>query len=243
MIRSLIALIMAVLIATGAFVGTAASRTVHPQPPPPPPTYDWSGWYAGVAGGYGWGSSSQTDSGIPCSFFATCEGELFDGSYSPKGGILGGTFGYSWQQGAWVAGLEGDYSWSHVAGSSNICGADSSAPHACGANMESFGTFRGRLGYALGSNGGWLPYVTGGLAVGGIKSWDAFWPASSSDLRAGWTIGGGIETILMTNVTFKLEYLYADFGSWQAFDVVPGTPETVSFRTNILRGGIDYAFH
>ena len=109
--------------------------------------------------------------------------------------------------------------------------------------MESFGTFRGRLGYALGSNGGWLPYVTGGLAVADIKSWDAFWPASSSDFRAGWTIGGGIETILMTNVTFKLEYLYADFGSWQAFDVVPGTPETVDFRTNILRGGIDYAFH
>src|ERR1700728_2786967 len=102
MIRSLIALIVAVLIATGAFVGTAASRTVHP----PPPTYDWSGWYAGVSGGYGWGSSSQTDSGIPCSFFATCEGELFDGSYSPKGGILGGTFGYSWQRGAVRHGLE-----------------------------------------------------------------------------------------------------------------------------------------
>lgn len=142
-----------------------------------------------------------------------------------------------------MAGLEGDYSWSHVAGSSNICGADTSAPHACGADMKSFGTFRGQLGYALGSNGGWLPYVTGGLAVGDIKSWDAFWPASSSNFHAGWTIGGGIETILTTNVIFKLEYLYADFGSWQAFDVVPGTPETVSFRTNILRAGIDYAFH
>lgn len=109
--------------------------------------------------------------------------------------------------------------------------------------MESFGTFRARLGYALGSNGSWLPYVTRGLAVGDIKSWDAFWPASSSDLRVGWTVGGGIETILTTNLTFKLEYLYADFGSWQAFDVVPGTPETVDFRTNILRDGIDYAFH
>ncbi len=173
----------------------------------------------------------------------TCEVETFDGSYSAKGAILGGTFGYSWQQGAWVTGLDGDYSWSHVAGSSDNCGANSSAPHACGANMGSFGTFRGRLGYAMGSTGGWLPYVTGGLAVAEIKSWDAFWPASSSNFRAGWTIGGGIETILATNVTFRLEYLYADFGSWQAFDVVPGTPETVDFRTNILRGGIDYAFH
>ncbi len=77
-----------------------------------------------------------------------------------------------------------------VPGSSDNCGANSSAPHACGANMESFGTFRGRLGYAMGSTGGWLPYVTGGLAVAEIKSWDAFWPASSSNFRAGWTVRG-----------------------------------------------------
>lgn len=243
MIRFPVTLIVAVCIAADAFIGTAASRTVQPQPPPPPPIYNWAGPYAGLSGGYGWGSSSQTDSGIPCSFFATCGEELFDGSYSAKGAILGGTLGYAWQQGAWVAAIEGDYSWSHVAGSSNICGANSSVPHACGADMQSFGTLRGRLGYALGSNGAWLPYVTGGLAVGDIKSWDAFWPASSSDLRAGWTIGGGVATVLTQNLTFKFEYLYADFGHWQAFDVVPGTPETVSFRTSILRAGLDYAFH
>ena len=244
MICSPFALIVAVLISGIAFINPAASRPVHRQPPPPPPlTYDWSGWYAGVSGGYGWGSSSQSDQGIPCAFVPICEDETFDGSYSSKGGILGGTLGYAWQQGAWVAGIEGDYSWSHVAGSSDNCGANSSAPHACGANMESFGTFRGRLGYALGSTGSWLPYITGGLAVGVIKSWDAFWPASSSDLRAGWTAGGGIATVIAANLTFKLEYLYADFGHWQAFDVVPGTPETVNFRTNIFRGGIDYAFH
>jgi outer membrane immunogenic protein len=242
MIRFAVRLILAVFIATGPFIGTATSRTLNPQPPPPPPSYGWSGWYAGLSGGYGWGSSSQADAGIPCAFLATCE-ETFDGSYSSKGAMLGGTLGYSWQRGAWVAGLEGDYSWSHVAGSSDECGANSSAPHACGANMESFGTFRGRLGYAMGSTGGWLPYVTGGLAVADIKSWDAFWPASSSDLRAGWTIGGGVATVLTANLTLKFEYLYADFGHWQAFDVVPGTPETVNFRTNILRGGIDYAFH
>jgi opacity protein-like surface antigen len=242
MIRFQITLIVAVFIATAAFIGTAASRTLHPQPPPPPPTNSWAGPYVGLSGGYGWGSSSQTDAGIPCTFFATCEEELFDGSYSTKGGMVGGTLGYSWQRGAWVAGLEGDYSGSHVAGSSNTCGANTPAPHACGTDMQSFGTIRGRLGYAVGSNGGWLPYVTGGLAVGDIKSWDAFWPASSSDLRAGWTVGGGIATLLTQNLTLRLEYLYADFGHWRAFDVVPGTPETVSFRTNILRAGIDYTF-
>ena len=149
MIRFAVRLILAVFIATGPFIRPATSRTLNPQPPPPPPSYGWSGWYAGLSGGYGWGSSSQADAGIPCAFLATCE-ETFDGSYSSKGAILGGTLGYSWQQGAWVAGLEGDYSWSHVAGSSDNCGANSSAPHACGANMESFGTFRARLGYAHG---------------------------------------------------------------------------------------------
>jgi outer membrane immunogenic protein len=243
MIRFPLALLVSLVIAINAFIVPAAARSPNPPPPAPPPTYNWTGAYAGFSAGYGWGSSGQSDTGIPCEFLLTCEIITFDGSYPVKGGLFGGTLGYSWQQGSWVSGIEADFSLSHVAGSSDNCGANSSAPHACGSNMESFGTIRGRLGYAMGPNGGWLPYVTGGLALGEIKSWDAFWPASSSDLRAGWTVGGGIETILAANLTLKLEYLYADLGHWQAFAVVPGVPETVSFRANILRAGIDYAFH
>jgi outer membrane immunogenic protein len=87
-----------------------------------------------------------------------------------------------------------------------------------------------------------LPYVTGGLAVGEVHAWDALTPASGSAFRAGWTVGGGIETVLAPNWTLKVEYLYMDLGSARLFNIVPGIPETVTFTDNILRIGINYKF-
>ena len=94
--------------------------------------------------------------------------------------------------------------------------------------------------YALGSTGTWLPYITGGLAVGEVKAWDALTPSSGQAFRAGWTVGAGIETLLAPNWTAKVEYLYMDLGSAQLFDVVPGVSETVSFKASLIRGGINY---
>ena len=94
----------------------------------------------------------------------------------------------------------------------------------------------------MGTSGTWLPYITGGLAVGEVHAWDVLTPASGNAFRAGWTVGGGIETALSQNWTFKLEYLYMDLGSAQMFNVVPGVPETVSFDANVLRAGFNYKF-
>jgi outer membrane immunogenic protein len=87
-----------------------------------------------------------------------------------------------------------------------------------------------------------MPYITGGLAVGEVQAWDALTPASGSAFRAGWTIGGGIEAAFARDWTVKLEYLYMDLGSAQLFNIVPGVPETVSFKANLVRLGIDYHF-
>src|SRR6185437_775302 len=96
-----------------------------------------------------------------------------DGSYTVRGGLIGGTLGYNRQAGSWVFGLEADYSSADIEGSSNTCGATSPVPHVCGTRVESLGTLRGRIGYAAGACGNWLPYVTGGLAVGELKAWDS----------------------------------------------------------------------
>jgi len=85
-----------------------------------------------------------------------------------------------------------------------------------------------------------LPYITGGLAAGEVQAWDALTPSSGQAFRAGWTVGAGIETLLAPNWTAKVEYLYMDLGSAQLFDVVPGVPETVSFKASLVRGGINY---
>jgi opacity protein-like surface antigen len=208
------------------------------------PLYNWTGPYAGIAGGIGWGHSKQTDPGIPCGIFVECPGSG-DGSYAVTGGIIGGTLGYNWQQGPWVFGVEGDYSWADVSGNSQTCGASSStsSPHPCGTKLESLGTFRGRIGYAMGATGNWLPYVTGGLAVGELKAWDSLFPSSGTDFRAGWTVGAGVEVGFERHWTFKVEYLYVDLGSSQMFNIVPGVPETVSFTANIVRAGFNYKFY
>jgi outer membrane immunogenic protein len=206
------------------------------------PLYNWTGPYIGIAGGYGWGHSDQTDPGIGTTGTTGTTGTA-DGSYSVSGGILGGTLGYNWQQGPLVFGVEGDYSWADINGSSNVCGpTPPSIPHPCGTKLESLGTLRGRIGYAMGATGNWLPYVTGGLAVGELNAWDSLSPASGSDFRAGWTVGGGVETGITQNWTFKVEYLYVDLGSHQMFNIVPGVPETVSFTANIFRAGVNYRF-
>ena len=217
-------------------VASAADMPVKAPAPIVAPLYNWTGPYVGIAGGYGWGNSGQTDPGIVINQTVTSE----DGSYAVNGGILGGTLGYNWQQGPWVFGVEGDYSWADISGSSNVCGA--SSPHPCGTKLESLGTLRGRIGYAMGATGNWLPYVTGGLAVGELNAWDSLLSQSGSDFRAGWTVGGGVEVGITRNWTAKIEYLYVDLGSQQMFNIVPGVPETVSFTANIIRGGINYRF-
>jgi outer membrane immunogenic protein len=198
--------------------------------------YDWTGGYIGIEGGYGWGHSDQTDPGIPL------PPSIGDGHYSVSGGLAGGTLGYNWQNGPWVFGLEGDYSWSGIKGSSSVCGPTTVTPHPCGTSLDSFGTFRGRIGYAAGPTGNWLLYATGGLAIGDVHAWDALTPAAGSEFRAGWTLGAGVEAAFAPNWTVKLEYLYVDLGKAHYFDIVPGVPETVSFNTNIVRAGINYRF-
>src|SRR5664279_190864 len=99
-------------------VASASDMPVKAPAPIVAPLYNWTGPYIGIAGGYGWGHSNQTDSGI------SIAGEN-DGSYAMNGGIIGGMLGYNWQQGPWVFGAEGDYSWADISGSSNTCGATS----------------------------------------------------------------------------------------------------------------------
>lgn len=209
------------------------------------PVYNWTGPSIGTAGGYGWGNSSQTDSGVPCTFFGTCGPAIpvvipEDGSYSADGGIVGGMLGYDQQNGPWVFGVQGDLSWADISGSSNTCGASSPIPHSCGAKLESLATLRGRIGYAVAAAGNWLPYVTGGFAAGQLKAWDALYPSSGRDLRAGWTVGAGVEAGITQHWTLKVEYLYVDLGSREMFNVVPGVPESVDFTANIIRVGISY---
>jgi outer membrane immunogenic protein len=65
-----------------------------------------------------------------------------------------------------------------------------------------------------------LFYVTGGLAYGNVVTNVSQNPgalsavtASANQIKAGWTVGGGIEAALIGNWSAKVEYLYVDLGS------------------------------
>lgn len=239
------------VVASLGIVITGTGALAAPPITTAPPFYNWTGPYVGISGGYGWGHSSQTDPGLPITSIATTPPPPpADGSFSLNGGVFGGGAGMNWQSGSWVYGLEGDYSWADIKGSSDGCGA-AFISHSCGTKLESLGTVRGRIGYAMGWpgswpmgwQGSWLLYATGGLAVGELQAFDSLFNASGSDFRAGWTVGAGVETAFWRNWTVKAEYLYIDLGKSVLFNIGPGVPETVSFTASVFRVGVNYKLY
>lgn len=188
-------------------------RTVTKEPIYAP--YNWTGAYVGINGGGGWGSS---DFSAP----------FPSGSFRPSGGLVGGTLGYNWQSGQTVFGIEGDIDWSNIRGSTP-CGLTS-----CEVRNDWLGTVRGRLGYAADRV---MPYVTGGLAVGNIKT-NIAGVGSGDSTKAGWTLGGGLEAAIPNSrLTAKIEYLYVDLGRGGS---VLGSD--AKFNANVVRAGLNFRF-
>jgi outer membrane immunogenic protein len=205
------------LTATSAFAADLPRAMPTKAPAVFSPQYNWTGFYVGINGGYGWGKLSWS---------------AFGSDADPSGGLVGGTVGYNWQTGPWVYGLEGDIDWSGIKGSFT----SAACPTGCETKNEWLATVRGRLGYAFDRV---MPYVTGGLAVGDIKATQAG-VGSVSDTNAGWTVGGGVEAALAANWTAKVEYLYADLGDVSCTVCAPAT--NVDFRTHIVRTGVNLRF-
>jgi outer membrane immunogenic protein len=184
--------------------------------------YNWTGFYVGINGGYGWGDSDWTVPAV---------------SNSPKGALIGGTVGFNYQIGSFVWGLEGDYDWADIK-DSTACGAFS-----CETKNSWLATARGRVGYAFDR---WLPYFTGGAAFGKVEA-NSTNPAApgASDTLTGWTVGGGLEYAFLGNWSAKIEYLYVDLGSFDCNAACSGAAavgSTVDFKTNIIRAGLNYKF-
>jgi outer membrane immunogenic protein len=182
------------------------------------PMYNWTGFYIGVNGGGGFGKSDWT----------TTNG------FDLSGGLVGGTVGYNFQTGPWVFGVEGDLDWSNIKGDTVV-----GCRVGCETSNTWLATVRGRVGYSFDR---FLPYITGGLALGDIRA-DVANVNVAKETNAGWTVGGGVEFVVVNNWTIKAEYLYVDLGDFNC-GVACGVrnPDLVSFRSHIARGGINYRF-
>ena len=195
-------------------------RSMKDEPIDGPPRYLWTGLYVGLHAGYAWGESRLTDAN-----------GVTTGGFDIDGFVGGGTLGYNFQSGQIVWGIETDISFADVSGRSFV-----NCAGGCSSGMDWLWTLRGRVGLDF---GGWMPYITGGLAVadgfgtiGGL--------ASGSDTLTGYTLGGGLEIKLDRGWSVKAEYLFVDLG-----DV--GVPSPVPARADLdelhlVRAGINYKF-
>jgi outer membrane immunogenic protein len=169
-------------------------------------------------------------------------------SYSSSSFIGGGQLGYNWQHGTFVYGVEAD-----ISGLTH--GYRQAAPEVGKGNMvksdiEWLATFRGRAGLAVNDT---LVYMTGGLAVGGVKN--TFAPngdlasstgavKSESKTKVGWVVGGGIEHMWTRNLTVGLEALFVDLGHSTAVTTPVDSEKTTKFSNQAVIGRlkVNYKF-
>ena len=241
----------------GARTAMAADLPVGTRAAPFNPGWNWSGFYIGIHGGYGWKDDDYAEviSVIPLQTI---------GGIDSKGWVFGGHAGYNWQYGPWVAGVEIDFSATGIKGDSNplvrtfaggITITDINSD-----DVKWLGTARARVGYAPNSN--WLFYGTGGLAWERVDQTDTTILSVPGTLQTavsrnptdwfGWVAGAGVEARLFdSNWIVRVEYLHYDFGSTRdstSVVTVPATPggtfsDSVGRQTiDVIRGGLSYKF-
>jgi outer membrane immunogenic protein len=216
-----------------------------------PPVYQWTGCYVGLNGGGGASASNVTTSVDPGTYLGAADATEVnnDGSGSGNGSnfLGGGQAGCNWQSGTVVAGFEGDFD--YYRSNSNFLNNVNSLPTAgttfgIGQSLKTdyLATMRPRIGIAADRDFG---YVTGGVAfteahyseiysdgAGGIGT------AVASKFLTGWTAGAGWEHAWSEHWNFRVEYLFASFGTTNAAGFITGP-----VGSNPLHGSGDLIIH
>ena len=213
--------------AQAADLGTRSNLASFYKAPSELP-FSWTGFYAGINGGYTWGQSSWSDPTVGAN----------SGNFNTSGGLVGGQLGYNWQTGSVVLGVETDADWMSVKGSTagpgGVCLADGGGQ--CQTQQSWVGTTRARVGYAFDRL---LPYVTGGVAYGNIQAVQPTGTTTSTNV--GWTAGAGLEYGINRNWSAKLEYLHMDLGTATFMGSASGTSTLAVPVTNeFVRVGVNY---
>jgi outer membrane immunogenic protein len=223
-----------------ASITHAADMAVKAPPPPvAAPAYNWSGFYVGAVGTYGWGDSEHCQIGFapPC---------LADGPFTNLSGWEGGgTLGFNWQLTNWVVGVEGDWSAGKLKGSSgSVAGFSCGIGLTCDTSITSIATARGRVGYAYDR---FLPYLTAGAGFSRLNADIVSGASSGAETKTNFVWGGGLEVFLSPQWSAKAEYLnISNVGNF-TYDTISlcgaGTPCYVHVSNiNLVRLGLNYKF-
>jgi outer membrane immunogenic protein len=229
----------------GFSVAAFAADLGVPSPAPvytkasPPESWTWTGFYLGADAGGAWGrdvvSPTAPDGGVfPRS--NTLSGSGFFG---------GGTFGYNFQTGPWVFGVESDLGYLGIGKS--VPDPQAGITEVDAINSTFYADVTGRLGYAVDrfliyGKGGWAVFDGTGQTTTTLSGVDI----TNTGTFNGWTAGGGVEYKITPAWSVKAEYLHFDFGSGTA--TIANNPAGTVFgykndlTADTVKAGINYRF-
>ena len=176
----------------------------------------WSGFYIGLLGGKTFATHEiHGDRG------AYDESRLEYYKLKPKPFVGGLLLGYKMEFEQTILGIEADVLFGKKKDS--FWHPNTAAPQYDNAGFVELGihgTLTARLGYSFESI---TPYVKGGLAWAHVKmqtgdldgaAYDPSDFTSKKGVRAGWTIGGGVEYAINERFSIRAEYMYMDLGKY-----------------------------
>lgn len=204
--------------------GKESKNVVQPAPPPCP---SWTGFYVGGLVAY---THAQIDTHLDLTGtweqFPSAERTIqdrADKSFDTNGAELGGLIGYNYQFGHLVLGAEaaGGYMWLRNSNSEEFDVNELETRVRVSGSFKTryLATFGGRLGWAFCR---WMPYFTGGLALGNSdfdgqvlrQNDEGFrFQRSSNETKAGWFIGGGVEYMVTDHWRIRGQYQWIDLGT------------------------------
>lgn len=214
--------------------------------------YNWTGAYIGIHAG--WASGRDA-------WVSTPDGT--GGTVDFSGGFAGGTLGYNLQTASpSVWGVEVDVARANIKASvpaillpivitdptTGTVTVTGPAPVSCVPNCEIgahwLSTARLRYGYAFDNI---LPYVTAGVSIGRLYAGSTGVPAiagatlgTQSKNNLSWTVGGGVEIVIVGPWRAKLEYLYVDLDGFSCDISCGGSTVSNNLRANVIRAGVNY---
>ena len=225
--------------------------------PAPAPTVDWSGVYLGGHGGYTSAAQGYKNTLQPLiyqeSHDTTGESNFRASTLlSPRSRRVGDTSfgafaGYNFQFDDFVFGLEADYTRFGALGvSSDGLGRSKTTGNILesvelggysATRVNDYGTARARVGYALGN---FLPFVTGGVAVGRAHGADAI-----SYRNYGFDVSAYNANLAGTR-TYVTNFGYSSFDQSAPYNGTPYTATLNRTKTKVVAGatvgaGLEYA--
>jgi outer membrane immunogenic protein len=222
---------LAILLSGAA--GAADLRGVALPPAPDlPALYSWTGFYAGLQGGYSWGSNrvriGPAGGGFAPISFRAGEDTAFGGAHG----------GFNYQLGGIVLGIEGDVE--ALNSRSRFDGIGLSAR----VSQDWQGSARARLGLAFDRL---MIYGTGGVSFTEYERRVFALGALSERLtsaRTGWNVGAGVNFAFTDHLILGAEYRYTDFGRnrFASSGAFPGLSGSQELTAHSARASIAYKF-